>query len=458
MADIKSFVARLFGSRAQPDPAAVDPDAVQPGVWDDGLELSLGQIAADIETKASGRVQVITLAHLRHSLGEHWEKYRPNILLIAETTIGRKLGKGNTFIPQDEDSWLLLMPSLSESEAEARADEIAAVLGEKLVGERFTEKEPPMPQSAKVDLTGAMRRDGTLDLEALRQSVKKARLGLAARDAKRAVAILNRSPAEEQPLDAVSAPAHSRFSELTLTYRPAWSADTESIDTFNLRAFDHSAEIVYGRPDVAASEVLNDPTVADIAKAALGAFALMVKSGLRAKFVLPVPYSITRRRVGVALFRAIAALPQRDRLMHLRVEFTGLPPGVAPDHLVELRETFRGRVREVAFLMDLFDYRDSVFALENVVIGAEAIREKFSDDQAFRAAMVTFRRKAGSRRAYIMGLRTRDMVGAAVSSGFDEVSGIGLVDDTQHLPLHTVVKHRHDLIRGIQPQEMPRAE
>jgi hypothetical protein len=449
MADVKSWLSRVFRSRdnaaaSSATPADTGP-VIPPSAWDAGIELSLGQIASQIETKASGRVQVITLAHLRHSLGDNWDQYRAHVLLIAETTIGRKIGKGNTFIPHDEDSWLLLMPSLSEEEAEARAIEIGVQLGEKLIGERFSEEEPPLPQSAKVDLSTAMRQDGTLDMDAIRQAVKKARMVLAAREAKRTSTSAKTAPVN--PLDAVSAPAHSRFSEIKLVYRQAWSSDTEAIDTFHVRGFDSMAELVYGRADARLPSILNDPTMADIVKAAISEFVLMISSGLRAKYVLAIPYTMTRRRVGDALFRTIAALPQQDRLMHLRVEFTGLPPNVSPEHLFELRETFRGRVREVAFLLDLAALRDQVLALDHIVLGADVNAAKFADEQQLRTALIAFRRRVGPRRAYVMGLRSRELISAAVGAGYDEVSGGGLADDTRHLPLHTTVIHRQDLTR-----------
>lgn len=187
MAALRDLLARFFGQTGENldiGPSPDDPPPLPPAVWDDSLSLTLSQIATDTMTKASGRVQVITLAHLRHALGEEWEKHRARVLIVAETTIGRMIGKGNTYIPQDEDSWLLLMPALSETEAEDKADAIATSLGEKLIGERFAEREPPMPQAAKIDLASIMRPDGSFDLEAAKLSVRRARLALAARDAK----------------------------------------------------------------------------------------------------------------------------------------------------------------------------------------------------------------------------------------------------------------------------------
>ena len=208
------------------------------------------------------------------SLGDAWDRYKKKVLIIAENTIGRMIGKGNTYIPQDEDSWLLLMPALSEHEAQLKADEIAMVLGEKLVGERFEEKEPPLPQTAKVDLAQALNPDGSFNSTAMRNAVKRARLTLAAKDARRSVKELDQIKANAKPLEkplgtAASFSQASLFPSLTLAYRQMWQSDTESFSAFALRAFTDTGEPVFG-PNAPATvqSALNDATIIDLAKAA----------------------------------------------------------------------------------------------------------------------------------------------------------------------------------------------
>jgi hypothetical protein len=201
---------------------APDADLIPPSSWDDGLSLTLAQMATETTTKASGRVQVITLAHLRHAMGDEWVRLRERVVLIAESTIGRMIGKGNNYIPQDEDSWLLLMPSLSEPEAEDRANDIARTLGQKLIGERFIEREPPLPQAAKVDLSLALRADGSLDLEALKASARQARLALAARDVRRPAEILAEAAAERIPAAATGWRRPSTTPPSATSSRPRW--------------------------------------------------------------------------------------------------------------------------------------------------------------------------------------------------------------------------------------------
>jgi hypothetical protein len=465
MNTLRTWVSRIAGwGRGSDAGDAVDldattlgfsPDDVRPSItWDQDIDLTLNSLVNEATTKASGRVQVLTIAHLRAELGDAWERYKKKVLLIAETTIGRMIGKGNTYLPQDEDSWLLLMPALSEHEAEMKADDIARVLGEKLVGERFEEKEPPLPQTAKVDLAQALNPDGSFNSGAMRNAVKRARMMLAAKDARRSVKELNKTKAEmkavEKPLGtAASFSQASLFPSLTLAYRQLWQSDTESFSGFALRAFTDTGEPAFGPNAPENVQVaLNDATIIDLAKAAFADFSAMTQKNMRATYVVPVPFSVMTRKLGAVFLRALAALPQKERLTFMRIELVNIPPRTPVGTLVDVRELFRGRVKDVAFLLDLGHLNQDVLALDHVVIGAEPRAELFSNDQYLHEAMSFFRRKASGRRTYIMGMRTREQASFALHTGIDEISGTGIADDLRHLPDRTTVVYKQELVRG----------
>ncbi|MDX2142946.1 MAG: hypothetical protein SFV19_06305 [Rhodospirillaceae bacterium] len=445
------------------DPAPDDTDTaafdIKPaGAWDEGLDLTLSKLVTETETKASGRVQVLTLAHLRSELGEAWPRYRARVLMIAETTIGRMIGKGNTFIPQgsegpdgepDTDSWLLLMSNLSEREAEERADDIAKVLGEKLVGERFSEKEPPLPQTAKVDLSTALNPDGSFNTAQMKLAVKRARIMLAAKDVKKSSQALD---AGKKPAGGIAAKSlelqRSLFPGLTLVYRPLWVADTENFAAYALRAFTDTGEPVFG-PNTPAhvAAAINDATMVDLAKVAFADFMAMTKTELRATYVLPVPFGVMTRKLGGDFLRALAALPQRERLMQLRIELVNLPERLNAASLAEVRELFRGRVRDVAILMDLARLNDTALALDHVALGAE-VTPAVAADAEFADAVGVFRRRAGAKRAYVIGIRSRAQASLALKAGVDEISGAGLADDMRHLPDRASVLFRDQVLRA----------
>src|SRR4051812_13027576 len=148
------------------------PPRIQPrGYWDHDVELTLAKLVHEAETRASGRVQLLSLASFRDDIGELWDQYRDRILLIAETTIGRRIGRGNTFIMQDEETWLLLFPGLDEHEALRRADDIARKIGEKLIGARFAPENARLPEMTKLDL--AVGANGKVSAEAMRAAVAR---------------------------------------------------------------------------------------------------------------------------------------------------------------------------------------------------------------------------------------------------------------------------------------------
>lgn len=466
MSKITDWLSRLMGGGASTplsaspgastpaspgdDTLQFQPDDVRPTMWGDDISLTLGTLVHDTETRASGRVQVLTLSHLRSELGDGWQRYQSRVIMMAETTIGRMIGKGNLYIPQDEDTWLLLMPLLKEMEAEQRADEIARVLGEKLVGARFEEKEPPLPQTAKVDLSTAMNADGTFNVEAMKTAVKRSRLLLAAKDARRPVAELDKNKAKPKAMTtAASASQASLFPRLSVVYRPLWVAEIESYASFAMRAFTDTGDPVFGPnapADVQAR--LNDATIIDLAKAAFADFTTLTHRGLRATYVLPVPFTVMTRQLGAVFLRALAALPQKERLMHMRIELVNVPPTTNVQTLIDVREVFRGRVKDVAFLTELGTLNDKILSLDHISIGAEPKADTLNTDAELAQALGTFRRRVGTRRSYVMGLRSRTHVAMAIHASLDEISGTGLADDIRHLPDRLTVAHKQDLVRG----------
>jgi hypothetical protein len=330
--------------------------------WDGEIALTLSKLVQETKTRASGRVQLLSLATFRAEIGELWDQYKDRILLIAETTIARRIGRGNTFIVQDEDSWLLLFPGLDEQEAQVRADAIAAVIGEKLVGARFAPEEAPLPEAAKLDLDAAVNADGSVNLEGLRAAVNRAK------DKQQKIfgtPVKRGSAAPARPMTA-PVPEPSRLKELSLTYRPIWSADTQTVDTFALQAhLAHGSVLEDGGPTI------NETTAIDLVRTGLEAFTAMRGAKLRAKFVLPVVASALSTRALTEVQRLITALPREDRLLTLRLAFHRLPARASLEQLIALREVFRPYAREVAFPVNPFDPTHPAFALDHIVAMAD---------------------------------------------------------------------------------------
>lgn len=407
--------------------------------WDDGVSLTLSNLAQETQTRASGRVQVISLADFRTAVGDLWDRYQSKILIIAESTIARMIGRGNTFIPQGDDTWLLLYPSLDEEKAEQRTDAIAASIGKKLVGAQFTAEELPLPSAAKLDLSGAMNADGSLNMEALKNAISRVRQ----KQILRTVA-QNPRPAAPRPraVAAGATPQRSNADQLKSFFRPAWSAETQNIDTFFFRAFTDAGHNVYAD----SAPPLGDATALDLVKNAASAFTAMCDGGLMAKMAIPVPFNTLHGPAGQEVLRIVSALRQKDRLMRLRIEVVRVPESLTSEHLVPIREMFRAYVREVAFIVDVLSPNAQILALDHIMLGVELGPDHGGSDEQIFQEMLMFRQRAGRRGTYILGLHSRSHMMHAVRAGFSEIGGPALHEDTRRLPLHLSHVTREELL------------
>ncbi len=406
--------------------------------WDDDVTLALSNLVQETETRASGRVQVISLADFRAAIGELWDKYKSRILIITESTIGRMIGRGNTYIPQGEDAWLLLFPGLPEDRAQQRADAIAATIGEKLVGAQFTANETPLPTASKLDLSNARNADGSLNMDAVKAAISKIKQGQISK-----IAVSNRpAKAAPAPVAAAGKIMQSAIEQLTPFFRPAWCAETESVDTFFFRASSEDSANIYA--DTALPN--NDATILDLTRGAVTAFRAMCASGLQAKMAIPVPFSTLHGAALTEIQRMIAALPQRERLMRLRLEVVRIPSDVTADMLLPIRELFRPYVREVAFMVDLAMPHDQVLALDHIVLGVDVTASIPTDEDHIFQEMLMFRQRAGRRPTYILGLNNRAQVKRAIGAGFNEMSSPTLCEDVRRLPHRVPIRHRDELL------------
>ena len=433
--------------------------------WDEDVTLKLSDLVRETETKASGKVQVISLAAFRESIGELWERYQSRIIMIAETSIARRIGKGNTFIVLDEDSWLLLFSRSDEGQAQARADAIAAAIGQKLMGARFAFEDMPLPASAKLGLADILNEDGSVNLESMRAEVGKikaaqrayvapipkshARKAKEGRPTGKKIVVRSRplpptaasstsptaasstSPSAALPAPEPAKPVEepSRINGLTLLFRPAWDAASQSVNCFYFRAY--TPEGVNVTDDDTAA--LNSATALDLVRAGLKAFTDMRAADLPFTFVLPLPVSAFNAGALGEAQKLIAGVPREDRLSHLRLDLRRLPRAT-PEKLIALRELFRSYVQGIAMPINPFTGTDAMLAIDHVSYTADVSRETGCTDNEMFDALLLLKSRAGVRPVAVTGLRKRSHLSRAIGAGVAEVSGGALMDEIKHLP------------------------
>ena len=233
----------------------------------------------------------------------------------------------------------------------------------------------------------------------------------------------------------------SAAEQLKPFFRPAWCAETESVDTFFFRAGGE------GSPNIYADEAPanNDATILDLTRTAAAAFTALCSSGLQAKMAIPVPFSTLHGPALMETQRLIASLPQRDRLLRLRLEVVRIPHDVTAEMLLPIREVFRPYVREVAFMVDLAMPHEQVLALDHIILGIDVTGAAPQDEDHIFQEMLMFRQRAGRRGTYILGLGSRAHVKRAISAGLHEIGSPAFFEDVRRLPHHIAIMHRDEI-------------
>lgn len=424
---------------------------------DDTLELRVGTLLADKESKSFGTVQAVTMTAFQDELGDLWHRHEKNILLIAETTIDRMLGKGQTSIREDELTWLLVTPDLTISEAEVFAKSIAVLIGEKLVGARFeqTEDTDPTPMTGLVDLSSALTEDGSIDRSALQLAVSKARATMAAQDGRakrekiRLAAKEKHSPLKRKTEQVSTGPSNAKQNTaivaeggLRLSFWPVWSSDSQSIDTFVCRPLDKDGSDPFSRDDPA----LVSANAITVVRAGVAALHGMINDGVRAKLVIPIPLNALLAPSQRPILQAFSKLEEAHRFLYLRPEIVRVPHSVSTASILTARDLLRPLARDVGVLTDLHSPNAAVLAASKVMIGCSASEINRGGNGQPLQKLKQFRTAVKGRQAYVLGLPNSETVKHAAQVGFDEIGGIGLRAPINHRPDSTEPLPTQDLL------------
>lgn len=425
----------------------------QPSQWnDESLELTLGTLLTNRESKSLGTVQAITLSDFRDSLDDLWERYEKNILLIAETTIDRSLGKGQTVIQQDPETWLLVTPDLTPAQAESFAANIASSIGEKLVGARFETEDDtdPTPQTGMVDLSHALSDDGSINREAIQKAVANARATIAAQNLRKkrekdriaATKPETTETGKKTKTDGNSKKSAVSETGLKLSYWPCWTADSQSVDTFVCRPVGQDGSNPFQRDEPA---IVSANAVA-VARACAVALNSMVKDGVRAKLVVPIPLQALLSPTQRQILQALQKLQEKHRFLYLRPEIVRVPHSISTAALLTARDALRPLARDVAVLTSLFNPNKAVLSVSGMIIGCDAASQAASSTTELLKALTKFKESVHPRLSYVIGLSEASAIQHAATIGFSEIGGPGLRDKLRRTPQKTEALATEDLL------------
>lgn len=454
---VSGFLTRLKSGASTSNSENVQRATKVSSQWsDDSLDLALGTLLADKESKSYGVVQAITLNQFRDDLGDLWDQHKKSILLIAETTIDRMLSKGQTAIQEDEYSWLLITPDLTQSEAAAFAEHIASVIGEKLVGARFeAEDESDLtPQTGAIDLSTAMSEDGSINKEAIQKAVAEARAIIARRNTR--IRQTNPRFRADATSDAINREKRSRPNQnpqtssesvtsehgLKLVYWPMWSADSQAIDMFVCRPQGRDGGDSFSRSDPA----LVAANATAVTRACTVALNSMIKDGVRAKLVVPIPLAVVLSPNQRLVFQALEKLQDAHRFLYLRTEIVAVPKSVSTASLLTARDLLKPLARDVSILTDLNEPNEAVLAAGKIVIGCDASTPAITSSDVLSRGLTKFKNSVHDRPSYVLGLAEKNDIIFAANCGFDEIGGPGLRAPLRQTPKTTEPLLRDELV------------
>jgi EAL domain-containing protein (putative c-di-GMP-specific phosphodiesterase class I) len=139
------------------------------GFMEDAIAVNIEDIIREKEDDEIGKLHVLSLTEFHQVLGELWDAREAKILLLCESVLRQRIGEGNRWEQKSKEIYILLFPTLSDIEGEARTFDIAEELGKKIIGERFDGNRRPNVKKASVDPKDALNEDGTLDIEKLEE-------------------------------------------------------------------------------------------------------------------------------------------------------------------------------------------------------------------------------------------------------------------------------------------------
>ena len=441
---------KLFGSLFGGKP---EETSSEPKYWDESVKLTLAKLVESKESRALGCVQVFSLAQFRAEIGTAlWKKYRDKILIIVETTLQKRIGRGNTVIPQGKDTWLLVMPDLTQDEAEAKSDGLAQLIGQKLVGLSFTSAELPLPQTAKLDLSGALNADGSLDVLAIQSAVARSRaaaqrapvtrLGQKEKYKPSIKSGVKSDPEAPKKKEKIELPPPQ---ELRVKYLPVWSDRTQSIDTF-------IAQI--GSEESPDTDALDLDDADQTASNCLGATELVLRSlkrlttaKIRCVLALPIPWAIANNgALRDEFLRRMSVMPEAQRLLYVRYDILNVTASTSIEEIQTCVQAFvRAGCRDVCVSVPWTDQHEQMGQLDRTIIRTDMTEAERTSNYSFGIQIEFFVNGSEPNITCVTGLKTRGEVSLALKSGALQVGGPGLLDPVAQPPSKVVTIPREKL-------------
>ncbi|MGA7712358.1 MAG: hypothetical protein WCA81_10685 [Rhizomicrobium sp.] len=286
--------------------------------------------------KCGGSAAVIGLDVIRHETGSRWEKMREAIFSRLEVALRQRLGPSDFFIPIDDVSLLVVMPTVTPEEAQMCCLRIAYELHISLLG-------PCTIEQLRI-ASAVATADDTLEItpiSAPHMATLAKRAGLSELIASKGAGKPAMLPASQaSPLTIITEP------EVPLChFMPIWDAQNGAITAY--RCTPKQTRLMYSMEvsDIPAPELLQLSLTA--LDRAVGALEVHLAHGMRVLVNILVPYEVLATPVARMEFVAACRQLRGELRPYLVIEIVGLPVGVPPSRLADLVSTVQSFGRAV---------------------------------------------------------------------------------------------------------------
>jgi len=416
------------------------------------------------------KLHILSLVEFRESVGDKWPRLTDKVAIIVEQAIGRRIGRGNAFCRDAEDTWILAFPELSPDEARRNTLAIVHDIGHTLYGQQGGEPGGSVALAAEVPAGELVAEDGQVNGLRLRSAVDEARaivsdpwddeggesdwlppddddpmgqwtsLDRSGRNRRDPTAWEVMEPGAAKPavFDPYLIGPMPAGSHLSLMWRPTWVAAG-----YGARVVRQDGEgektvegcRAYPMGDVPTALALDRFVVASAVRDILATARAAGPGTAQVSVILPLSWDSLASDQRGSVVIPLSNLTQETRNSQLVIEIFNIPDGTSTPELEAVVSYVGTLCREVLVRTRITARRSSLageIGVSMVGLDLSELRpdQRMDDDDLLavldRVREATIRDGIG---CYLWGARHRRVVGGLVQGGFEMVNGPGLMKD-----------------------------
>ena len=121
---------------------------------------------------SAGKIQLVHLAEIRETVGEHWQRYADRALDLAQIVLRERLTSRDVYTRHGDDAFIVIFRDLDEPEAEAAAAAITKEICDRLFNDPTLGRDVSA-RSITAGIAKLMTRDSAPDLGALDRALER---------------------------------------------------------------------------------------------------------------------------------------------------------------------------------------------------------------------------------------------------------------------------------------------